>query len=236
MDSNWCSPDPTAGPPDDLAALAAAVDGLAARPPPAPGRGSGRAGADPAAAGRPPRRPLAGRAGGRGRLRGGRGRPGHPGPSTASWLRDRLHLGAGAASNSVRTARALFRGPLSATAEALCDGEVSAAHASVLAHGLADHVATEAEPVPLAAARRMDPPRLRRVLGHLRQVADPDGADEQAERRHGRPGLWLARPGRAWSPCRGCWRPRPARSCWRPWSPGPPPQRSGFPQRRPAAR
>jgi hypothetical protein len=32
-------------------------------------------------------------------------------PSTASWLRNRLRMGAGAASNSVRTARALFAGP-----------------------------------------------------------------------------------------------------------------------------
>ena len=31
-------------------------------------------------------------------------------PSTAGWLRTRLHVGAGAASSSVRTARALFRG------------------------------------------------------------------------------------------------------------------------------
>jgi hypothetical protein len=65
----------------------------------------------------------------------------------------------------------------------------------VLAHGthdLPDHTTAEAEPVLVAAARRLDPPRLRRVLGHLHQVADPDGADDQAERRHGRRGLWLA--------------------------------------------
>ena len=36
--------------------------------------------------------------------------------STAGWLRGRLQLGAGAASSSVRTARALFRGPLRQTA------------------------------------------------------------------------------------------------------------------------
>jgi hypothetical protein len=36
-------------------------------------------------------------------------------PSTASWLRQRLRMGAGAASNAVRTARALFRGPLTHT-------------------------------------------------------------------------------------------------------------------------
>jgi hypothetical protein len=66
----------------------------------------------------------------------------------------------------------------------------------VLAHGthdLPDRTAAEAEPVLLeAAARRLDPPRLRRALGHLQQVADPEGAAGLAERRHGRRGLWLA--------------------------------------------
>jgi Domain of unknown function (DUF222) len=116
-------------------------------------------------------------------------------PSTASWLRGRLRMGAGAATSAVRTARALFRGPLTGTAQALCAGELSVAHASALAHGTSDlphPLAAEAEPVLLEAARRLDPPRLRRVLGHLRQVADPDGADHDAERRHGRRGLWLA--------------------------------------------
>jgi Domain of unknown function (DUF222)/HNH endonuclease len=116
-------------------------------------------------------------------------------PSTASWLRGRLRLGASAATSAVRTARALFRGPLTATAQALCDGEISAAHASALAHGthdLPDQVAKAAEPVLVAAARRLDPPRLRRVITHLQLAADPEGADQQAERRHGRRGLWVA--------------------------------------------
>ena len=120
---------------------------------------------------------------------------GTPAASTASWLRNRLHLGAAAAHSSVRTARALFRGPLTKTAEALCDGELSAAHASALAHGtqeLPTQVAAEAEAVLVEAARRLDPPRLRRVLGHLHQAVDPEGADDQAERRHRRRGLWLA--------------------------------------------
>ena len=38
--------------------------------------------------------------------------------STAAWLRTRLHLGAGTATSFVRTARALFRGPLAQTARA----------------------------------------------------------------------------------------------------------------------
>ncbi|HYN17636.1 MAG TPA: DUF222 domain-containing protein, partial [Actinomycetes bacterium] len=75
--------------------------------------------------------------------------------STAGWLRNRLRLGAGAASSAVRTARALFRGPLVETGQALTDGAISAAHAQVLAAGtqdLPDQVTTEAEPVLVEAA------------------------------------------------------------------------------------
>ena len=123
--------------------------------------------------------------------------------STAAWLRNRLHMSASTAAGLVRTARALYRGPLTATGQALTDGAISPAHAQVLAHGtqdLPDHLAAEAEPVLVEAARRLDPPRLRRVIAHLRLVADPDGAQAQAERRHQQRGLWLSpRPGRAWS-------------------------------------
>jgi hypothetical protein len=114
--------------------------------------------------------------------------------STAAWLRRRLRMGAGAASSLVRTARALYRGPLTQTGQALADGAISAAHAQVLAAGTQDlpvHVAVEAEPVLVEAARRLDPPRLRQVLGHLRRVADPDRADHQAERQHQQRGLWV---------------------------------------------
>jgi Domain of unknown function (DUF222)/HNH endonuclease len=114
--------------------------------------------------------------------------------STAAWLRSRLRMGAGAATSCVRTARALFRGPLTAAAGALTAGEISPAHATVLASGTQDlpaHTTAEAEPVLVEAARRLDPPRLRRVLGHLRLVADPDAADRLAEQRHQHRGLWL---------------------------------------------
>jgi Domain of unknown function (DUF222) len=114
--------------------------------------------------------------------------------STAAWLRARLRMGAGTAAGFVRTARAVFRGPLTGTAKALAEGAISAAHAQVLAagtHDLAAQVASEAEPVLVAAARRLDPPRLRRVLGHLRLVADPDRADHRAEHRHQQRGLWV---------------------------------------------
>jgi hypothetical protein len=115
-------------------------------------------------------------------------------PSTAGWLRGRLRMAAGAAHHSVRTARALFRGPLTATAQALVEGELSPAYDAVLAAGTQDlphHVTAEAEPVLVAAARRLDPPRLRRAVAQLREVIDPDTAAAQAERHHGRRGLWL---------------------------------------------
>jgi hypothetical protein len=85
--------------------------------------------------------------------------------------------------------------PLTGTAHALTDGSISVGHAQVVAHGthdLPNHITMEAEPVLLEAAGRLDPPRLRRVLDHLQQVADPDGADHTSERRHQRRGLWLA--------------------------------------------
>jgi hypothetical protein len=78
---------------------------------------------------------------------------------------------------------------------ALTEGTISPAHAQVLASGTRDlpaHVAAEAEPVLVAAARRLDPSRLRRVVAQLRGVADPDGAGAQAQRRHRQRGVWLA--------------------------------------------
>jgi hypothetical protein len=115
--------------------------------------------------------------------------------STAGWLRSRLRIGATTAHSSVRTARALFGGPLPQTGQALTDGTISPAHAQVLAHGTHDlpaQVAAEAEPVLLEAAWRLDSARLRQVVGHLGRVADPEGADQQTQRRHARRGLWLA--------------------------------------------
>jgi hypothetical protein len=92
-------------------------------------------------------------------------------------------------------ARALHRGPLAATARALAAGEVSYAHAAVLADATGDlppaRVA-EAEPVLVDAARNVDPARLRRLATHLRGVLDPDGAEERGRARLERRGLWLA--------------------------------------------
>ena len=115
--------------------------------------------------------------------------------STASWLRNRLRLSAGTARSNVRTARALFGGPLPETAAALTAGDISLTHAQVVAEGtrgLQEHVQLEADPVLVELAGRLDPPGLRRAVDHLRLVADPEGADRTAQRHHARRGLWLA--------------------------------------------
>src|SRR5688572_5713708 len=141
--------------------------------------------------------------------------------STAAWLGGRLRMGEGAASTAVRTARALFRGPLAGTGQAVCAGELSPAHARVLAQGtreLPQQVIVEAEPTLLEAGRRLDPGRLRRAVGDLWQVADPDGAEAARERRHGRRGLWLTPTLDQLVAVDGSWNRRPARSCWPPWS------------------
>src|SRR5215212_10969275 len=77
---------------------------------------------------------------------------GQDAPSTAAWLRTRRRLSVDAAHGNVRTARALFGGALPKTAAALCGGDISPAHAKLIADGtreLADHVKLEAEPVLL---------------------------------------------------------------------------------------
>ena len=80
--------------------------------------------------------------------------------STAGWLRARLLMASGTATTAVRTARALFRGPLPNTAAAVMNGELSATHAAVLAprtQHLADHVIHHAEATLPPAARRLAP-------------------------------------------------------------------------------
>src|SRR6266540_3216276 len=116
-------------------------------------------------------------------------------PSTQGWLRATTRMSPAAAGQRVRTARALHQGPLVATAAALAAGEVSYAHAAVLAdatHDLPPAKVAEAEGVLVDAARRLDPARLHRLAGHLRDVLDPQGSEERGRARLERRGLWLA--------------------------------------------
>jgi hypothetical protein len=99
------------------------------------------------------------------------------------------------AHHRVRVARALHRGPLARTAKALADGELSYQHAAALTRStqhLPSQTVAAAEPVLLDAARRLDPPGLRKLVGHLCDVADPAAADQQTLHRHDRRGLWVA--------------------------------------------
>jgi hypothetical protein len=117
-----------------------------------------------------------------------------PAESTAAWLRHRTRMGHTDAHQSVRVARALHRGPLAGAAQALADGDISYPHAAALTRATQELPAATvaaAEPVLLQAARRLDPPRLRKVIGHLCEVADPDAADTRAQRRHERRWLWV---------------------------------------------
>src|SRR6266540_3870983 len=103
--------------------------------------------------------------------------------STTAWLRATCQMSPGAAAQRVRTARALHRGPLAGTAGALAAGEVSYAHAATLADATGDLPPTkvaEAEEVLVEAARRLDPSRLRRLTTHLRDVIDPEKAEQRA--------------------------------------------------------
>ncbi len=178
----------------------------------------------PPAAGGPPGGPVAARLAAVD-ARGAAGADqGQQAGSTAGWLRNGCSWAPGGRQR-VRTARALFRGPLTGTAQALADGEHLAGPCPGAGPGhpdLPDHVTVEAEPVLLEAARRVDPPRLRRVMGHLLLVADPDGADNRRSVISSG-GCGCRQPWRAWWPSTGCWSPRPARLCWRPWSRWPAP-------------
>jgi hypothetical protein len=119
---------------------------------------------------------------------------GTPAEATAGWLRNRTRMGHSDAHHRVRVARALHRGPLRGTAQALADGELSYRHAAALTRAtqeLPPATTAAAEPVLLAAARRLDPPGLRKVVGHLLAVADPDAADAKAARQQQRRGLWV---------------------------------------------
>jgi hypothetical protein len=112
-------------------------------------------------------------------------------------------------------------------------------HAAVVAHGtsdLPDHVRAETDPVLVEAARRLDPPQLPRVTGHLRLVTDPTAPTRRPSAATSAGGCGRPRPGTSWSPSTDCWSPRLARPAGRPGAPGPPGRRQGSPQRPPPHR
>src|SRR5215218_3341099 len=141
--------------------------------------------------------------------------------STAGWLRRRLRLGAGAAASSVRTARALFRGPLAATADALADGVISVAHARVLAHGtqgLSAQVTAEARRCWSRRPPGWTRPGCAGSLAICGWSPTPTASMTAPSSVMPAGGSGWPRPSRGWWQWMGCWNPRPARPCWPPWS------------------
>ena len=94
----------------------------------------------------------------------------------------------------MRTARVLAD-DLPVTADALAAGDLSYAHARVLAAAAPELPADKLgalEPVLVEAARHADPARLRAVLADLRAHADPAGAEAAAAAAHDRRRLTVA--------------------------------------------
>jgi hypothetical protein len=142
--------------------------------------------------------------------------------STASWLRARLRLGPGAGHGGVRTARAVFRGPLTRpghgpdrrrTVAGSCQRGRSRHPGAARPHGRRGRTGAggggrPAGSTPAAAGAPAAGPggRPGGGRGHGRPPTPPGGACGW------RPPGGQARPGGP------CWSPRPARSCWPPWS------------------
>jgi hypothetical protein len=75
--------------------------------------------------------------------------------------------------------------PLPASGAALCAGELSAAHAEVLATSTlppAGQAIQAAEPILLDTARRLDPTGLPKVVSYFADTVDPDRANARAPR------------------------------------------------------
>lgn len=109
---------------------------------------------------------------------------------TAAWLRSACRLAPAAARARVVLSRRL--GDRAAVASALADGTISVDHARLVTTALAElgaidpGLAVETEAPLVAAARRVDPTRLRREIAHARHALVPAAAadaDEQAYRR-----------------------------------------------------
>ena len=112
-----------------------------------------------------------------------------------TWLRAKARMTPNEAATTVRTARALGRAELAATAAALAAGDIDPAHARLIADGTdkAPAGAVELiEPVALDAARVADPRAVADVMRRLQHALDPDAADARALARYERRGLTLA--------------------------------------------
>jgi Domain of unknown function (DUF222) len=108
--------------------------------------------------------------------------------STRAWLRRELNVTPAEAKQHVTLAAALA-GPLGLTREALAVGDISRAHAQVIAElmdalpaGLGSEALDRAERQLLEWCRRFDPRDVARLGRRLFEVIDPDGADQREAR------------------------------------------------------
>ena len=115
---------------------------------------------------------------------------------TGAFLRSSCRLAPATARGRVVLARRLIGRP--AVGGALAAGDISVDHARVVTHALEELVAAdttlaaEAEASLLAAARQLDPARLRREIAHARHALAPEAAAAADESRHQRRHLDVA--------------------------------------------
>jgi Domain of unknown function (DUF222)/HNH endonuclease len=115
---------------------------------------------------------------------------------TGAFLRSSCRLAPAAARARVVLARRLAARP--AVGAALTAGEISIDHARVVTHALEelaaadDTLAAAAEAPLLAAARQLDPARLRREIAHARHALAPEATAAADETRHQRRHLDVA--------------------------------------------
>jgi hypothetical protein len=115
--------------------------------------------------------------------------------SAAAYLASACRLPAGVARRHVITARALAHLP--ATAERLADGDLNGWHASRLAAGWSNprtqEVAERDDETLSSEAARLPFRHFEQVVAYWRQLADEDGADDEAEAQRARRRLHVSR-------------------------------------------
>src|SRR5215468_7972574 len=114
--------------------------------------------------------------------------------STGAWARSACRLAPAAARGQVELARALAGLP--DTAAALAGGDISPAHAQLVAAALAElaeaggsELAAQTEPALVDLARALDPAKLRNELAHVRHALAPQADADAAERAYERRGV-----------------------------------------------
>ncbi len=102
-----------------------------------------------------------------------------------SWLRWKCNFSPAAAAGRVAVARELA--DLPQTTQAFADGDISYAHAAMIAstsEKLGDKMESNAETILVTAAKELDLARLRMVTIKLQHLMDPDSVREEANESH----------------------------------------------------